>query len=92
MSQMLTVTEMARRFVECVNRVAARGESFVIVRGRRPVAELRPPRARGRLSQLPALMAALPRLSPAHAASFAADLDAARRDIGNSGIRDPWAS
>ena len=33
MSQTLSVTEVARHFAEYVNRVAHRGECFVLVRG-----------------------------------------------------------
>lgn len=42
MGQTLSVTEAARHFAEYINRVAYRGESFVLVRGNKPVAELRP--------------------------------------------------
>ena len=42
MSQTLTVTEVARHFAEYINRVAYRGECFVLVRGNKPIAELRP--------------------------------------------------
>jgi hypothetical protein len=92
MSQSLSVTEMARRFAEYVNRVAYRRESFVLVRGKRPIAELRPLPAGGRLSELPALLASLPRLSPEDAESFAADLETARREFADPGVRDPWES
>ena len=38
----LSVTEMVRGFSDYVNRVAYRGERFILVKGRKPVAELRP--------------------------------------------------
>ena len=43
MALTLSVTEVARHFAEYINRVSYRGESFVLVRGNKPVAELRPP-------------------------------------------------
>ena len=42
MSQTLSVTEVARHFAEYINRVAYRGECFVLMRGNKPIAELRP--------------------------------------------------
>jgi hypothetical protein len=62
----------------------------VIVRGQRPVAELRPVPTGARLADLPALLASLPRLDDADA--FAADLDTARGDLAAEEPTDPWAS
>jgi len=45
-----------------------------------------------RLADLPALLAALPRLQPKEADAFAADLDAARADLPALEARDPLAS
>jgi len=42
MSEMLTVTEVVRHFAEYLNRVAYRRESFVLIRGNKAIAELRP--------------------------------------------------
>lgn len=90
MSQTLTVTEIARHFAEYINRVAYRGESFVLLRGNRPIAELRPLPAGKRLTELPALCASLPRLSPLEAIGFADDIAAARESIVNTKVHDPW--
>jgi hypothetical protein len=90
MAKALTATEVARGFADVLNRVAYRRESFVIVRGQRPVAELRPVPMGTRLADLPALLATLPRLDDAEA--FATDLDAARVDLADQEPADPWAS
>lgn len=90
MAETLTATEAARGFADVLNRVAYRRESFVIVRGQRPVAELRPVPMGTRLAALPALLAALPRLDDAD--DFAADLDAARAELADQEPADPWAS
>ncbi|MBI3000258.1 MAG: hypothetical protein HYY46_17680 [Deltaproteobacteria bacterium] len=92
MSQKLSVTEVARRFAEYINRVAYRGECFVLVRGNKPIAELRPLPAGKRLAELPALLASLPHLSETDAAQFAADLTAAREALAHAEARDPWRS
>jgi antitoxin (DNA-binding transcriptional repressor) of toxin-antitoxin stability system len=42
MAQTLSVTEAARHFAEYINRVVYRSEAFVLVRGNKPIAELRP--------------------------------------------------
>ena len=80
MSQMLSVTEAARHFSAYINRVACRGECFVLVRGNKPVAEL------------PALLASLPHLTPDEAKQFADDLRTARAELARVEVRDPWPS
>ena len=86
----VTVTQVARNFAEYVNRVAYRRESFTLLRGKRPLAELRPLPAGTRLSELPALLASLPHLSAAEAEVFSDDLAASRHELGE--VRDPWQS
>ena len=61
----VTVTQVARNFAEYVNRVAYRRESFTLLRGKKPLAELRPLPTGARLSELPGLLASLPRLTEA---------------------------
>ena len=92
MAQTLSVTEVARHFSEYINRVSYRGECFVLVRGNRPVAELRPLPAGKRLMELPALLASLPHLSPAEATQLAGDLTAARQVLARAEVHDPWRS
>ncbi len=92
MTQTLSVTEVARHFTEYINRVAYRGECFLLVRGNKPVAELRPLPAGKRLAELPALLASLPHLSPAEATQFADDLTAAREALARAEVHDPWRS
>jgi len=53
----LKVTEAARNFAEYINRVAYRGERFVLTRGGKGVAELRPLVAGRRLGHVPELIA-----------------------------------
>jgi antitoxin (DNA-binding transcriptional repressor) of toxin-antitoxin stability system len=60
MAQILTVTEVARHFAEYINRVAYRGECFTLVRGNKPIAELRPLPAGKRLADLPARLPLVP--------------------------------
>jgi len=92
MSQTLTVTEMARHFAEYLNHVAYRGECFVLVRGNKPIAELRPLPAGKRLAELPALFASLPHLSAPEAAQLADDLTAAQEVLARTEVQDPWPS
>ena len=91
MSAHPTVTEVARNFAEYLDRVA-RGERFVLMRGGQPVAELTPVTERPKLRDLPALLESLPRLSPEDLEDFAADLAAARDELGRPSLRDPWES
>jgi antitoxin (DNA-binding transcriptional repressor) of toxin-antitoxin stability system len=68
MSQTLSVTEVARHFAEYINRVAYRGECFVLMRGNKLIAELRPVPVGKRLAELPALLSSLPHLPTTAAA------------------------
>ena len=92
MAQTVSVTEVARHLGEYINRVSCRGESFVILRGNRPVAELCPHPAGKRLGELPALLASLPHLSPAEADELADDLEAARQALARTETHAPWQS
>ena len=87
-----SVTEVARHFAEYINRVAFRGERFVLMRGKRAVAELRPVPSGKRLGELPELLASLPRLSEAEAVELGEDLVQARSTLSRAPLRDPWAS
>lgn len=88
----VSVTEVARHFAEYINRVYFRGESFVLVRGNKPVAELRPVPARKRLVDLPALLASLPHLSPVEATQLGDDLAAARQTLIRAVVTNPSRS
>ncbi len=88
----LTVTETARHFSDYVNRVAYRRESFLLRKGKKIVAELRPVLAGRRLGDLPAILASLPRLSKEEARAFAKDIDKARARTPREKLRNPWAS
>lgn len=87
-----SVTEVARNFAEYVNRVSYKGESFVLMRGKRPVAELRPVPAGVKLGDLLALLASSPRLDEADVDAFAKDIADARREIEALPVKDPWDS
>jgi len=47
MKTRVTATEAARKFSEILNRVAYKGESFVVERNGRPVCEIRPAQEQG---------------------------------------------
>ncbi len=89
MAQVLSVTEVVRNFADYMNRVAYRRESFVLVRGSKPVAELRPVPAGKRLGELPDLIASLPRLDDE---DFASDIETAREQLASKGVVNPWQS
>lgn len=89
MPQTLTVTEMARKFAEYINRVAYRGERFILTRGNKAVAEIRPIQSGVKMSDLPVIFAALPHLDPVDAEAFAKDIDAVRRSEAREDY-DPW--
>ena len=75
MSNVITVTELVRHFADYVNRIAYRGERFQVSRGGRTVAEIGPVLTGRSLTELPDLLAGLPRLSDDDAAAVAADME-----------------
>ena len=87
-----SVTEVARNFAEYINRVAFRGERFVLMRGKRAVAELRPVPIGRHLGELSEVLSSLPRLTEPEIAAMEEDLDGARRRLGSSAVPDPWES
>ncbi len=90
--QVLTVTEAVRHFSDYISRVAYRHETFVLRKGRKAVAELRPLPTGRRLGDLPALLRSVPHLSKDDAVTFEKDIDTARADLDRGELRDPWAS
>ncbi len=88
----LTVTELMRGFSDYVKRVIYRRERFTLLKGGRPVAELRPLPAGRLLGELEDLLRSLPALSAAEAADLAADVEAARAELAPAGPGDPWQS
>ena len=92
MPHMLSITQVGRHFAEYINRVVYRGECFVLMRGKNPIAELRPLPSGKRLAELPGLLACLPHLSEVEAAQFAEDLAAARSAFSATAMHDPWQS
>ncbi len=88
-----TVTDVLRNFSDYVNRVAYRGERFVLTRGGKEVAELVPSVPAGsRLADLPEILRSLPQLDVDDAEAFARDLDAVREAGNADAPTDPWAS
>lgn len=92
MRKRVVVSEAVRNFADYINRVAYRGESFTLVRGNKPVAELSPVVSGRRLGDLPYLLASLPPLSETDARRFADDISEARSELPGAPLRDPWES
>ncbi len=62
-TNVLTITEAVRHFSDYINRVAYRNEAFILCKGNKPVAELRPVPSGRRLGDLPAIFENIPHLS-----------------------------
>lgn len=92
MGKKVIVSEAVRNFADYINRVAYRGESFTLVRGNKPVAELAPVVTGRRLGDLPYLVASLPPLSEAESLDFAGDIAAAHSELSGAPTSDPWES
>lgn len=86
----LTVTEAVRHFSEYINRAAYRHERFILVKGKKPVAELKPLPSGRTLGDLSNLLASLPSLTRKEADAFSADILNIRQCLHNEGLRDPW--
>ena len=88
----ITVTEAVRNFADFINRVAYRGEHFVLEKGGRPVARLVPVPQGGRLGDLPGILASVPPLGPGEGESMARDLAEAYRGLPPQDREGPWGS
>lgn len=75
----ISVTEAARNFADCVNRVRYQGATFVLEKNGEPVAQLTPVETKGCTG--PELAAALEkvRLSASERRAWQRDLDEARK-------------
>jgi antitoxin (DNA-binding transcriptional repressor) of toxin-antitoxin stability system len=87
-----SVTDVLRNFSDYINRVAYRGEGFVLIRGGKAVAELSPVPAGTRLADFPALLESLPHLPDEDLDAFASDLDRGRKEGGPQDDGNPWES
>lgn len=87
-----SVTDAIRNFSDYLNRVAYRGERFLLIRGGKAVAELAPVSTGARVKDLSALLSSLPHLDEEEASALQRDIDEARRSAGAIEERDPWAS
>ncbi|MBI4667906.1 MAG: hypothetical protein HY747_01775 [Elusimicrobia bacterium] len=91
MNQQVSITQVSRHFSEYVNRAAYRGEHFILLRGNKALAELKPaPRGR-HLKELVELLGSLPHLSAQEAMDFADDLKHSKARLAKRKPRDPWA-
>lgn len=91
MPNTLTVTEMSRRFAEYINRVAYRGESFILTRGNKPIAEIRPLSSGVKGSELLKIFESVPHLTSEEAEAFGRDIEEARKNLGTiADLHDPW--
>lgn len=77
----LSVTEMTNHFSDYVNRVAYRHETFVLCKGRKPVAEIRPLPAGRWLGDLSDILRSLPHLGKGDVTAFANDVEHARNSL-----------
>lgn len=87
----LSVTDAARHFSDYVNRVAYRSERFILRKGRRIMAELRPITGERSLGELPDIINSLPRLSERERSGFSEDLRHIRKKTARERMRNPWA-
>ncbi|MEM6884558.1 MAG: hypothetical protein AAF571_05950 [Verrucomicrobiota bacterium] len=76
--QNVSITEAARNFSDFVNRVAYRGESFFLIRGKRRVASLKPANAVISVSDLQQALMDLPALEAPERDRWLSDLEQLR--------------
>lgn len=91
-TKIITVTEIVRNFSDYINRILYRGEHFILTKGNRKVAEIRPVAEGLKLADFPALLESLPPLDEEDKNHFLSDIKDARESTKNEIVRDPWAS
>ena len=90
MKKSISVTELARNLAEYINRVVYRGDSFVIYRSSKAVAEIVPAKGSLKLGGLEELLNSFPVLSAKEQDDFARDVLALRRESVGPEVKDPW--
>jgi antitoxin (DNA-binding transcriptional repressor) of toxin-antitoxin stability system len=76
----ISVTEAARNFADCINRVRYQSTTFVLMKNGQPVARLSPDEKVCRGADLARILAEF-RLPAEEAAAWKRDLDAARKTL-----------
>jgi antitoxin (DNA-binding transcriptional repressor) of toxin-antitoxin stability system len=79
--QVITVTEAARNFADCVNRAHYQGTTFVLHKNGVPVARIVPEERKSCTALELAVALAKVRLSPEESAAWRRDLHEARRNL-----------
>lgn len=74
----VSITEAARNFSDFINRVAYRQESFFLIRGKKPVAELRPVASGRRLAEMPGFLRSGPGMDGRDWKTFRRDVEKVR--------------
>ena len=92
MTRTVSITEVSRHFSDYLNRVAYKGEHFMLLRGKKVLAELKPAPMGRRLEELPELFKSLPHLSKQEADGFLKDMATTRARLARQVLRDPWGS
>jgi antitoxin (DNA-binding transcriptional repressor) of toxin-antitoxin stability system len=90
MGQAVSITEVSRHFSDYLNRVAYRGECFVLLRGKKALAELVPAPKGRRLGDLPELLRSLPSLTKGETDAFLKDIQMVKSRLAKRKLRDPW--
>ncbi len=88
----VSISEVSRNLADFINRVAYRGESFTLFRGKKAVAELRPVPTAKKLGELKSILNSLPKLSEKESESFLEDLEEIRAAGNKEMLGDPWES
>ena len=84
----LSVTEAARGFSDLINRIRYRGESVLLLKGGKPVAQVSPVKTICTGEELARACVTWPRLGEDDAAEFEAELAASRAALGK--LESKW--
>jgi hypothetical protein len=76
-----SVTEVSRNFSEYINRVAYGNDKYILVRGGKDLAELRPCGTVKVMSELAGILSSLPKLSDEDLGDFESDVKDLRKSI-----------
>lgn len=90
MSKTVSATDLGRNLADYLNRVSYRGESFVVQRGGRNIAELRPAPRGLKCSDFIAGYESLPHLDADEVDELAQDLETAREELNAIPQENPW--
>lgn len=92
MSTKVSVSDVVRNFSDYMNRVVYKHENFILIRGKKCIAEIKPVNTWKSVKELSSVFKSLPRLSSHELDDYESDLNEVKNKLSEQRLNDPWES